>query len=371
LRGHLAFVPDPLPPAIDWTPTLVSVLSDADRALGEVAGLGRLLPNPHLLIQPLMRREAVLSSHIEGTQASLDDLYLYEATQLGLFELPSDVQEVHNYIEALKYGLERIQELPLSLRLIRELHARLMAGVRGQDKAPGEFRRDPNWIGPPGCTAETATYVPPPVAEMRDALHALESYLHQPSDLPALARIALIHYQFEAIHPFLDGNGRVGRLLIALLLCDWDLLPQPLLYLSPYLEATRGTYYDLLLTVSQRCAWNEWLTYFLHGVTAQAQDTVIRIRRLQELHESYQAMVQAERIAGRLLQAVDLFFASPVVTVGDVAEGMDVSYATAQRYIERLEERGVLREITGQARNRVYRAAEIIEAIEAPTEPIQ
>ena len=364
LQGHWAFLPDPLPPDIQWTPALVSALSDADRALGVVAGLGRLLPNPHLLIRPLMRREAVLSSRIEGTQASLSDLYAYEAAQLELFELPSDVQEVHNYIEALEYGLERIRELPLSLRLIRELHGRLMAGVRGREKHPGEFRREPNWIGPPGCTAETANYVPPPVAEMHDALHAFESYLHEPSDLPPLARIALIHYQFEAIHPFLDGNGRIGRLLITLLLCEWDLLPQPLLYLSPYFEASREAYYDLLLAVSQRGAWEEWLIYCLRGVAAQAQDAIARIRRLQDLRESYRAMVQSERAAARLLQALDLLFASPVVTVRQVEAEMGVNYPTAQRYVQRLEELGILREITGQARNRVYRAEDVIRAIE-------
>ena len=363
-EGHWAFLPDPLPPHIQWTPALVSALSDADRALGEVAGLGRLLPNPHLLIRPLMRREAVLSSRIEGTQASLSDLYAYEAAQLELFELPSDVQEVHNYIEALEYGLERIRELPLSLRLIRELHGRLMAGVRGREKHPGEFRREPNWIGPPGCTAETANYVPPPVAEMHDALHAFESYLHEPSDLPPLARIALIHYQFEAIHPFLDGNGRIGRLLITLLLCEWDLLPQPLLYLSPYFEASREAYYDLLLAVSQRGAWEEWLAYLLRGVVAQAQDAIARIRRLQDLRESYRAMVQSERAGARLLQALDLLFASPVITVRQLEAEMEVNYPTAQRYVQRLEELGILREITGQARNRVYRAEDVIRAIE-------
>lgn len=366
-EGHWAFLPDPLPPHIPWTPALVLALSDADRALGEVAGLGRLLPNPHLLIQPLMRREAVLSSRIEGTQASLADLYAYEAAQLELFELPSDVQEVHNYIEALEYGLERIQELPLSLRLIRELHERLMARVRGQEKHPGEFRRETNWIGPPGRTAENATYVPPPVDEMREALHALERYFHEQSDLPPLVRIALIHYQFEAIHPFLDGNGRIGRLLITLLLCDWGLLPQPLLYLSPYFEANRETYYDLLLAVSRQGAWERWLIYCLRGVAAQAQDAIARIRRLQDLRESYRAVVQSERAAARLLQALDLLFVSPVITVRQVEKEMDVNYPTALRYVQRLEELGILREITGQARNRVYKAEDVIRAIESST----
>ena len=365
-EGHWTFVPRPLPPRVQWTTKLVSTLSDADRALGEVAGLGRLLPNPHLLIRPLMRREAVISSRIEGTQASLSDLYAYEAAQLELFELPSDVREVHNYIGALEYGLQRIHELPLSLRLIQELHARLMAGVRGHEKHPGEFRREANWIGPVGSTAETARYVPPPAAEMREALTALERYLHDASDLPPLARIALIHYQFEAIHPFLDGNGRIGRLLITLLLCDWALLPQPLLYLSPYFEADRSAYYDQLLAVSQRGDWGDWLAYFLRGVAAQSKDAIARIRQLQDLRESYRRAVQALRAGARLLQVLDLLFASPVVTVRQIEAGLGVNYPTAQRYVQTLQELGFLSEITRQARHRVYRADGIIRAIEAP-----
>ena len=367
----LGFCAHPLPPALTWTPTVVAALSDADRALGELAGLGRSLLNPHLLIAPFVRREAVLSSRIEGTQASLSDLYAYEAVQrtavqLAMFEPPPDVREVYNYVRALEYGLDRLPSLPLSLRLIREIHARLMEGVRGERGTPGEFRRSQNWIGPPGCSLEDAAFVPPPVPEMKEALGALEEFLHGPSDWPPLARLGLVHYQFEAIHPFLDGNGRIGRLLITLLLCAESLLPEPLLYLSAYFESQRQTYYDLLLAVSRQGAWEAWLVFFLRGVVAQAQDAVVRAQRLQDLRERYRQQLQTERSAGRLLQTVDLLFAQPVMTMPQISEALGVNYTTATRYINRLEDAAILHEITGQARNRVYRADEVLAAIEDP-----
>jgi len=362
--GHWAFVPNPLPPAFSWTLELVAALSAADLALGELAGLGRSLSNPHLLIRPFVRREAVLSSRIEGTRASLSELFAYEAVQLSLLEPSSDVREVHNYVQALEYGLERLGSLPLSLRLIREIHARLMEGARGEHQAPGEFRNRQNWIGPPGCSVKEATFVPPSVPEMHGALDDLERFLHAPPSLPPLVRLGLIHYQFETIHPFMDGNGRIGRLLLTLLSCAWDLMPQPLLYLSAYFEAHRQTYYDLLLAVSQRGEWEAWLVFFLHGVDAQARDGVARAERLQDLREQYRQRVQTERVAARLLHVVDLLFAHPVLTVRDVEKALDVSFSTAQRYVNRLEEMDLLREITGRARSRVYRADRIVQTLE-------
>ena len=363
--GYWAFVPHPLPPQLDWGPQLATALSDADRALGELAGVGRSIANPQLLIRPFVRREAVLSSRIEGTQASLSDLYAYEARQLALFERTSDVQEVHNYVQALEYGLERLGTLPVSLRLVREVHARLMAGVRGERQTPGEFRRRQNWIGPRGCRAADATFVPPPVAEMQVALKDLERYLNETPQLP-LVRLGLIHYQFEAIHPFLDGNGRIGRLLMTLLSCAWDLLPQPLLYLSAYLSERRERYYELLLDVSRKGHWEAWLVFFLEGVALQAHDAVVRAGRLRELRERYREAFQVTRAAAGMLQVVDLLFERPLLNARQVETALGVTYQTAQRYIARLESAGVLREVTGNARNRVYRADAVLAAIEEP-----
>jgi len=361
--GFYSFVPNPLPPALAWSPRLVTLLSEADRALGELAGLGRLLPNSHLLIRPFMHQEAVLSSRIEGTRASLVDLYTYEAAvQLPLLEVPDDVREVRNCVVALEYGLARLAELPVSLRLLCEIHAHLLRGVWGQEWPVGEFRQSPNWIG--ASTPEDAPYVPPPVPEMHEALDAFEKSLHAPSPLPPLIRLGLIHYQFEAIHPFLDGNGRLGRLLLVLLLCDWKLLPQPLLYLSGYFEAHRGAYYDRLLAVSQHGKWEEWIVFFLGGVVLQARDAIRRIQRMQDLREAYRALVQEERASVRLLQAVDLLFAQPVLTINQVGKALGVNHSMAKRYVQHLEAAGILREVSGRARNRAYRADHVLAAIE-------
>lgn len=362
--GLVAFVPNPLPPALSWTPNFANSLSEADRALGALAGLSNALLNPALLVRPFVRREAVLSSRIEGTQASLSDLYAFEAQQLPLIPPPPDVREVYNYVTALEYGLKRVKQLPVSLRLIREVHDRLMKGVRGEHMTPGEFRLTPNWIGPAGSTPESAPYVPPPPDEMMTGLGDFERYLHADPHLPPLARLGLLHYQFEAIHPFLDGNGRVGRLLISMLLCVWELMPQPLLYLSAYFDANRQEYYDRLLAVSQRSEWNEWLVFFLNGVATQSQDAVRRIQRLQALRERYRERVQATRAAARLLQAVDLLFMHPLITISQVQTGLKVQFPVAKRYVDQLVAVGILREVTGRARNRVYRADEILKVIE-------
>ncbi len=367
--GYWAFVPEPLPPRVTWSSELVNALATAERALGKLDGLSVTMANPRLLMAPFMRREAVLSSRIEGTQASLSDLYAYEAQQAALFGEVPDVREVHNYVRALEYGLERVKALPLSLRLIRELHAELLDGVRGEEQKPGEFRRDQNWIGTPGCLLEEATFVPPPVPEMRRALDSLEKFLHADVALPPLVRLGLIHYQFEAIHPFLDGNGRVGRLLLILLLCEWRLLSAPLLYLSAYFVEHRQSYYDLLLAVSREGAWERWLRFFLDGIATQAGDAVARARALQTLREEYRERLQTARTSARLLQAVDLLFAHPIVRVLQVESALGVSTPTAQSYINRLEDAGILREITGQSRNRVYRADAILTIIEGALPP--
>jgi Fic family protein len=363
-EGGFAYVPDPLPPAnFTWDSGLVETLSGADRALGELAGIGRSLSDPHLLVRPFLRREAVLSSRIEGTQASLSDVLAYEAIQLPLFDASDDVKEVHNYVRALEYGLERMSSLPISLRLIRELHGILMEGVRGEQFRAGEFRQGQNFIGPPGSRLATAAYVPPPPQEMMGALQQLELYINEPSNLPPLIRLGLIHYQFEAIHPFPDGNGRLGRLLVSLLLCAWNLLPQPLLYLSAFFETNRPDYYAGLRGVTQKGRWNPWLVFFLNGVSSQALDAAARVKRINDLRENYRQRFQQGRSAARWLQVVDLLFARPLVSVRTVEEELGLPYPTAERYIDELVKQGIL-EDTGKARNRVFRANEILQVIE-------
>jgi len=362
-KGYWSFVPNPLPPTIDWSVLLISALGEAERNLGRLASLADTLPLPHILVRPFMRQEAVLSSRIEGTRASLVDLYNYESAQLSFFEDTSDVREVHNYVRAMDFGLERLKTLPVSLRLIREMHGILMEGVRGEHLTPGEFRRSQNWIGPSGSTIESATVVPPPLDEMNQSLDALDKFIHAPSDTPQLVRAGLIHYQFEAIHPFLDGNGRVGRLLVILLLIEWRLISQPLIYLSAFFETHRLDYYERLLAVSQRGAWENWLLFFLKGISSQSQDAITRIERLGRLRNAYQERLSTERAAARLLQTLDVLFERPILNIRQLEAALDVPYRTAQRYVERLEEIGILREVTGQARNRLYRADEILPVL--------
>lgn len=364
LTGYWAFIPTKLPPRISWEPALVATLADAERELSKLATLAGSFPFPRLLIQPFMRQEAVLSSRIEGTHASLTDLYNFESAQLPLLEPGDDVREVHNYVVALDYGLQRLETLPVSLRLIREVHAKLLSGVRGGNLTPGQFRRSQNWIGAAGSTIETATYVPPPVAEMKDALGELEKYIHAGSDLPALIRAGLVHYQFEAIHPFLDGNGRVGRLLLVLMLREWGVLPQPLLNMSAYFEHYRQEYYDRLLAVSQKGQWEAWLQFFLRGVNEQAQDSVFRMTRLEGLRREYQEGLETGRNSARMASVIDFVFSRPILTLRQMEVALEMPYMAAKRYVEKLVEAGVLRETTGYARNRVFLAHEVFRALE-------
>lgn len=361
--GYWAFIPNSLPPKISWSSSLVSILSEAERDLSQLSTLIRAFRFPSLLIQPFMRNEAVISSRIEGTHASLIDVYTYETAQLSFFERTDDVREVYNYVRAMNYGLERLKTLPVSLRLIRELHETLMEGVRGGSLTPGEFRQSQNWIGPVGSTPATAPYVPPPVEEMHQALDAFEKFIHTDTDIPPLIRAGMIHYQFEAIHPFLDGNGRVGRLLIVLLLCEWGLLSQPLLNLSVYIEHYRQEYYDLLLGVSQHGNWEAWLRFFLRGISEQARESVFRMERLQEIRAKYQPMVDQDRNSLRMAAVIDYLFSRPVLTVRQAADGLGIPFKTAQAYLSKLVQAGVLREITGFARNRIFQADEILRAV--------
>lgn len=361
--GYRAFVPDPLPPETPWTPELVRALSDADRTIGRLAGEGGRLPNPHLLIRPFVRREAVLSSRIEGTQATLGELLAAEAGA-AVERSPADLREVANYVVALEYGIKRLKKLPLSLGLLRELHQKLMAGVRGNYATPGEFRRSQNWIGPPGSTLANAVYVPPPPTELMACLGDWEKFLHDRS-LPALVQIAMIHSQFEAIHPFLDGNGRVGRLLITLFLVEREILPTPLLYLSAFFEATRRDYYERLRGVTERGEWSEWLQYFLNGVARQAEDALGRAERINGHLAEWR--VAAAGTSSRVPVAlVDQLAANPFLTIKGAARRLDVAFTTAQRAVAKLEQLGIVREVSQAKRDRVYCAKALMDILEEP-----
>jgi cell filamentation protein, protein adenylyltransferase len=364
LDGHVAFVPAPLPPKIDLSFALMRRLSEADHALGTLGGIGRILPNPHLLTQPFLNREAVLSSRIEGTEASATDLALFQAA--GSPESnESDVREVSNYVTALRYGLKRLHDLPLSLRFLREVHAKLMTGVRGGDRNPGEFRHVQNWIGPAGSRIDNATYVPPPVHEMHAALDQFERYLHDRSPMPVLLRAALVHYHFEAIHPFLDGNGRVGRLLIAFMLHVENVLDQPLLYLSAFFERHRREYYRRLVEVTMKGAWLEWIDFFLQGVTEQANDAVRRTRELLDLSESYRRKIAPARNAGVLSSLIDGLFASPATTIPSVAANFNISYPAAKKNVQKLVALHILKP-RRSGRGSVYVAEDLLKIVEAP-----
>lgn len=368
-QGFLAFAPPALPPHVDLGWELVQDLAAAQRALSELAGAARTLPNPRLLVGPFVRREALLSSRIEGTQASLSDLLFFEAARTADPGAP-DAREVANYVAALEHGLARLEALPVSLRLLREVHARLMRGVRGGDQTPGEFRRDQVWIGPPGAPLGEAAFVPPPVPQMTAALDRLETYLHEPSDLPLLVRLALVHYQFEAIHPFRDGNGRVGRLLVTLLLVAEDAMPSPLLYLSAFFERYREEYYRLLLRVSQAGAWSDWLRFFLRGVADQSSDALARSTALLDLQRTWQRRLQKARSSALLLRLVDDLFSSPALTIPGAARRLGVTHRSASLNVEKLVRAGILREATGRRRNRIFFAPDIVRIAEAETAPI-
>ncbi|MBI3973643.1 MAG: Fic family protein [Chloroflexi bacterium] len=365
--AYFAFVPAALPPDLEYGRDLFRLQSDADRALGELAGLGRTLRNPHLLLSPFMRKEAVLSSRIEGTQTGLAELYAFEAGHTPPRDradpAASDAREVLNYVRALEYGLERLKTFPLSLRFLREVHERLMAGVRGDRATPGQFRTTQNWIGPPGCTLKEASFVPPPVPEMTEALDALEEYLHRDDGNPPLVRLALIHYQIEAIHPFLDGNGRIGRLLISLLLVAWDLLPVPLLYLSAFFERHRDDYGDLLYAVSERGAWTDWVSFFLRGVATQARDAVDRARRLQDLLREWREELGKRRAGGSAIRLMESLFEAPLLSVPDAQRTLGLSYPAAQTNVQRLVDAGILRPVGDATYGRRFVADGVLRAI--------
>jgi Fic family protein len=363
LEGYKAFYPNPLPPEIKWNSKLIAKLSKADQLLGQLNGESRRLPNPHIFIRPFIRREAVYSSRIEGTQATLGELL---AVEVGAHveRSPDDIREVANYVTALEYGISRLEELPISLRLVREIHKILMADVRGGVATPGEFRKTQNWIGFPGCTLKEASYVPPPPDSLGEHLKDWELFLHE-SELPILITCALMHYQFEAIHPFLDGNGRVGRLLITLLLCEKQVLDAPVLYLSAFFEATRRDYYDGLSSVSKKANWDDWFHYFLNGVIRQAEDALSRAERMNQILESWKKEVSG-KTPKATFSLIELLGANPFLTARKAEESLKVSFNTANKALLLLEKLNILQQAGNAKRDRVYVAPKLLDILEEP-----
>lgn len=359
-HGYVAYFPAPIPRAIEIPATTIRLLADAEASLGRLAGVGQLVPNPHLLIRPYLLREALSSTRIEGTQASLADVFEAEASG----EPPSaDVEEVLDYIDALEWGLAQMGELPLGARLIREMHRRLLAGVRGRERMPGQLRTTQNWVGDSGSTIETARFVPPPPEELPSLLTDWERYAHEDVEVPRLVQNALLHYQFETLHPFLDGNGRIGRLLSVFLLVEHGRLPAPLLYLSAYLERDRAHYYEALQAVRERGDALPWIELFLTAVRSQAADAVARARRIVALRERYRTAAAAIASSNALM-LVDLVCETPIVSSRAVEARLGVTRPTALKLLRQLEEVGVLVEgNTGPRGQRRYLARELMAAV--------
>lgn len=365
--GAMAFVPDPMPVELDLGQLEIRLLSEADYALGRLAGSAGRLVNPYLIGQPLLRREAILSSRIEGTFTTPEQLVLLEAGVPPASQdarAAADTREVLNYVRAMERGLELLKTIPVSLRLLRDIHAVLLDGVRGGEDRPGEFRTVQNYIGSRQASIAEARFVPPPVAEMHDALNAWERDLHrEPDPLPLLVGLAVAHYQFEAIHPFRDGNGRVGRLLIPLLLCAHERLSDPLLYMSAYFDRYRDQYMDLLLAVSTRGAWREWVGFFLRGVAECAFEGQKLTDGLLALRDRYHGLIRSARSSALVGTLIDDLFRVPSITIGRAAALLNVTPAAASYNLRKLQDLGVIAEVTGRTRGQVFVAREILDFV--------
>jgi Fic family protein len=369
--GYVAFVPAPLPPdpPLEIDEQMLTLVADATLALGRLDGIAENVPDPDFFVAMYVNREAVLSSQIEGTQSTLDDLLAVDIAP-GTRGLPDDVEEVVNYVNAMNYGLSRLATLPLSLRLIREIHAELLKGGRGAHRTPGEFRKTQNWIGPEGAPLSQATFVPPPVPAMHEALDNFERFLHSDRRAPLLMDAGLAHAQFETIHPFLDGNGRVGRLLITFLLVHGGALQRPLLYLSYYFKLRRAEYYDRLMAVRLDGDWEGWLRFFLRGVSETATEARVTAQQIFDLREEHRQLVLDQSIAPNGLNLLALLFRRPLINVALVARELDVSFQTANVLVGRFDELDLLQEITGARRGRIFRYEPYVRLFREP-EPTQ
>ncbi len=368
----LAFLPSPLPPTppLEITFPIQQLLEQANRALGRLDGIGTMLPDRRLFLYSYIRKEALLSSQIEGTQSSFSDLLLYESKAVPGVPL-DDVQEVSNYVAAMEHGLQRIAEgFPLSLRLICELHAILLSGARGSHKSPGEFRRSQNWIG--GSRPGNARYVPPTPEKLMECLGALEKFWHDdPAPTPTLIKAALAHVQFESIHPFLDGNGRVGRLLITLLLCAEGAIAQPLLYLSLYLKTNREAYYDHLQQIRDTGDWEEWLRFFLEGVLETANGAAQTTQVILQIFAEDRCRIETlGRSASSALRVFGQLQAGPLLTITNAAEALHLSVPTVITAIRNLEKLDIIQELTGRPRKRLYVYRRYLDILNEGAEPL-
>ena len=371
-QGYRAFIPAPLPPhpPLNLTVELTGLLAEANQALGRLDGATQILPDQDLFVWMYMRKEAVFSSQIEGTQSSLNDLLAAEANVLRP-RRPDDVGEVINYVDAMDHGVSRLETLPVSMRLVREVHERLLEGRRGAERQPGLIRTSQNWIG--GPSPSEATFVPPPHQVVPEALSNLERFIHSDDDLSLLLRIGLVHAQFETIHPFLDGNGRVGRLLITLLLCERGALQRPVLYLSHYLKQYRAEYYDTLQAVREKGAWEDWIMFFLRAVAVVATEAIATAREIVGLRERHRRLLESHlgRGAGTGLRLLETLYRRPFFTVPEAQQTLGMTYTAANNLVTRFEGLGVLEEVTGQKRNRVFRYAEYTDLFaEGPGAPV-
>ncbi len=371
-RGYSAFIPAKLPPnpSINIDPEMQKLLSLADRKLGRLDGITQILPNPELFVAMYVKKEAVLSAQIEGTQASLVDVLNAPSKNEPVDKTYSEVDEVINYVNAIYWGLDKLKTLPLSLRLIRNIHEILLKDVRGFNKNPGEFRKSQNWIGPQGCTLEIATFIPPTVEEMEKAMSDLEFFIHEDDDIPALIKIALIHAQFETIHPFLDGNGRMGRLLITFWLCQQEILSQPLLYLSYYFKRNRMEYYDRLMEVRRKGDWENWIKFFLRGVSAVSDEATESAKKIIGLQGKYAAMIiEKDKGSGKHSALLNVLFENPIITKKDVSELLEVSLPTAGTLIDNFCKLGILQDASPKKkRYKTYTFGEYLEILQKGTE---
>lgn len=358
---YLSFIPEKLPPRFDYEPSLVLALSKADSTLSKLSGAGLLLPNPELLIVPYLKKEALSSSRIEGTQISLSDYFLSEAK--GISKEDIEATEVGNYIRAIRHALNEIETKPITVELIRNMHKVLLKGVRGDELLPGNFRPVQNWIGPKNTKIKDATFVPPPKEEVEKLVQDLMDYLDTNDQMPILIKCALMHYQFETIHPFCDGNGRIGRALITLYLCKKNKISKPLLYASDYFEKHRREYYDILLTTNKTGKFENWIKFFLEAIKVQSEDALERTIKLEKLRERYQEKTKNHKQAINLLSAVDLLFKNPFIQINQIANQLRITYPTAKKAVQNLIKLNILKPTSKRERNKLFVAHEILEVV--------